>query len=170
MMEQNLEHTISLLTRTPAALDALLRDLPETWTFRNEGEKSWSAFDVVGHLIHGERTDWRPRARGAHTLECCSALATALLNELSRCAESRQHLPILLSQPLLQLNPLICLLIAIFHDHGGVERQAPLCCMAFLQSARTRNHNCILRDLERLVGRGAIHLTANDVIQRRRAR
>src|SRR5213082_3415043 len=63
MMEHNLEHTISLLTRTPAALDALLRDLPETWTFRNEGEKSWSAFDVVGHLIHGERTDWMPRAR-----------------------------------------------------------------------------------------------------------
>src|SRR5438105_12725560 len=66
-------------------------------------------------------------------------------------AELRQHLPILLSQPLLQFNSLICLLIAIFHDHGGVERQAPLCCMAFLQSARTRNHNCILRDLERLV-------------------
>src|SRR5216117_3771499 len=193
MMEHNLEHTISLLTRTPAALDALLRDLPETWTFRNEGEKSWSAFDVVGHLIHGERTDWMPRARmvlqsgetqtfesfdrwghvresqgkslgqlldefarlraenlgelralnlrpedlerrgrhpalgavtlsellatwaahdlthlhqisrvmptntgrpwvrGAHTLGCCNVLATALLNELSRCAELRQH-------------------------------------------------------------------------------
>src|SRR5207248_11010787 len=63
MMEHNLEHTISLLTRTPAALDALLRDLPETWTFRNEGEKTWSAFDVVGHLIHGELSDWMPRAR-----------------------------------------------------------------------------------------------------------
>src|SRR5438034_8581501 len=63
MMEHNLEHTISLLTRTPAALDALLSDLPETSTLRNEGEKSWSAFDVVGHLIHGERTDWMPRAR-----------------------------------------------------------------------------------------------------------
>src|SRR5437667_327465 len=62
MMEHNLEHTISLLTRTPAALDALLRDLPETWTLRNEGEKTWSAFDVIGHLIHGERTDWIPRA------------------------------------------------------------------------------------------------------------
>ncbi len=37
-MEHNLEHTISLLTRTPAALNALLRDLPEAWTFRNEGE------------------------------------------------------------------------------------------------------------------------------------
>ncbi len=62
-MEHNLQHTISLLTRTPVALNALLRDLPETWTFRNEGECSWSAFDVVGHLIHGERTDWMPRAK-----------------------------------------------------------------------------------------------------------
>jgi DinB superfamily len=63
MMEHNLQHTISLLTRTPAALSALLRDLPETWTSRNEGENTWSAFDVIGHLIHGERTDWMPRAR-----------------------------------------------------------------------------------------------------------
>jgi uncharacterized damage-inducible protein DinB len=60
-MEHNLEHTVALLARTPAALNALLRDLPEQWTLRNEGEKSWSAFDVVGHLIHGERTDWMPR-------------------------------------------------------------------------------------------------------------
>src|SRR5258708_38704910 len=63
MMEQNLPHTLSLLTRTPAALNALLRDLPETWTLRNEGENTWSAFDIIGHLIHGERTDWMPRAR-----------------------------------------------------------------------------------------------------------
>ncbi len=62
-MEQNLQHTIALLTRTPAALNVLLRDLPEEWTLRNEGEKTWSAFDVLGHLIHGERTDWMPRAR-----------------------------------------------------------------------------------------------------------
>jgi DinB superfamily len=62
-MEHNLQHTMSLLARTPAALDALLRDLPETWTFRNEGENTWSAFDIIGHLIHGERTDWMPRAR-----------------------------------------------------------------------------------------------------------
>jgi hypothetical protein len=62
-MEQNLEHTISLLARTPTTLNALLRDLPEAWTRCNEGENSWSAFDVVGHLIHGERTDWMPRAK-----------------------------------------------------------------------------------------------------------
>lgn len=62
-MPHNLENTISLLSRTPAALDALLRDLPETWTLRNEGEKTWTAVDVVAHLIHAERTDWIPRAK-----------------------------------------------------------------------------------------------------------
>ncbi len=62
-MEHNLQHTISLLTRTPAALNALLRDLPETWTLRNEGENTWSAFDIVGHLIHAERADWIPRVK-----------------------------------------------------------------------------------------------------------
>lgn len=63
MSEHNLHHTIALLTRTPAALNALLRDLPETWTLQNEGENTWSAFDVVAHLIYGERTDWIPRAK-----------------------------------------------------------------------------------------------------------
>jgi hypothetical protein len=62
-MPHHLPHTISLLTRTPAALNALLRDLPEAWTLRNEGVNTWSAFDVIGHLIHGERTDWMPRTR-----------------------------------------------------------------------------------------------------------
>jgi DinB superfamily len=63
MMQHSLHNTISLLTRTPAALNALLRDLPEIWTLRSEGEKSWNAFDVVGHLIHADRTDWMPRAK-----------------------------------------------------------------------------------------------------------
>jgi hypothetical protein len=58
-MEHDLQDTLSLLTRTPAALNALLRELPEMWTARNEGENTWSAFDVVGHLIH----DWMPRVR-----------------------------------------------------------------------------------------------------------
>lgn len=62
-MQHNLQDTISLLSRTPAALDALLRGLPEAWTLRNEGQQTWSAFDIVGHLIHGERTDWIPRAK-----------------------------------------------------------------------------------------------------------
>jgi hypothetical protein len=63
MMEQNLQDTMALLARTPAALDALLRDLPDAWTLRNEGAGTWSVFDVVGHLNHGERTNWLPRAK-----------------------------------------------------------------------------------------------------------
>jgi uncharacterized damage-inducible protein DinB len=62
-MEHHLQDTIALLTRTPAALNALLRDLPEEWTHRNEGENTWSVYDTVGHLIHCERDDWMPRAK-----------------------------------------------------------------------------------------------------------
>lgn len=63
MSEFNLQDSIALLSRTPALLDVLLRGLPETWTRRSEGENTWTAFEVVGHLIHGERTDWMPRVR-----------------------------------------------------------------------------------------------------------
>jgi DinB superfamily len=62
MMEQ-LAQTVALLERTPASLDALLRDLPDAWTSRNEGEGTWSVFEVVGHLIYGEVTDWIPRTK-----------------------------------------------------------------------------------------------------------
>lgn len=62
-MEQNLQLTMSLLARTPSALNALLRDLPDEWIFLNEGGTTFNVFDVVGHLIHGERTDWMPRAK-----------------------------------------------------------------------------------------------------------
>lgn len=62
-MTHDLQDTIALLSRTPAALNALLRDLPDIWTLRNEGENTWSVYDVVGHLNHGERTDWLPRVK-----------------------------------------------------------------------------------------------------------
>jgi hypothetical protein len=62
-MEFDLQQTVALLSRTPSAINALLRDLPQTWTLGNEGGETWSPFDIVGHLIHGERTDWMPRAR-----------------------------------------------------------------------------------------------------------
>jgi hypothetical protein len=62
-MTHKLDDTIALLARTPVTLNALLRDLPDIWTQRNEGATTWSAFDVVGHLIHGERADWVPRAK-----------------------------------------------------------------------------------------------------------
>ena len=54
---------MTILARTPAALDATLRGLPEDWILAHEGGETWSPFDVIGHLIHGERTDWLPRVR-----------------------------------------------------------------------------------------------------------
>jgi hypothetical protein len=62
-MPSDLQGSVALLTRTPAVLDTLLRDLPDTWTRRNEGDGTWNAFDIVGHLNHAERTDWMPRVR-----------------------------------------------------------------------------------------------------------
>lgn len=62
-MEFSIDQSVALLARTPATLDALLRDLPREWTHANEGPSTWSAFDVLGHLIHGEQTDWLVRAR-----------------------------------------------------------------------------------------------------------
>ena len=59
----HLPDAIAVLKRTPAVFNALLRGLPDAWTERNEGGDTWTAFDVIGHLIHGERTDWMPRAR-----------------------------------------------------------------------------------------------------------
>ncbi len=54
---------INVLERTPATLRALLDGLPDEWTMTNEGPDTFSPYDNVGHLIHGERTDWIPRAR-----------------------------------------------------------------------------------------------------------
>lgn len=54
---------LAVLERTPSVLDAQLRDLPDPWLRCREGEGTWNAFDVVGHLIHGEKTDWIPRLR-----------------------------------------------------------------------------------------------------------
>src|SRR5688572_23720559 len=62
-MQFQLSHAIELLDRTPATFRALLGGLPEAWTAPDEGPDTFSAFDNVGHLIHGERTDWIPRAR-----------------------------------------------------------------------------------------------------------
>jgi hypothetical protein len=62
-MEFDLDKTVAVLERTPRVLNSLLRDLAPDWTQTNEGEGTWSAYDVVGHLIHGEKTDWMVRLR-----------------------------------------------------------------------------------------------------------
>lgn len=62
-MDFDLAHALQVLERTPAAFRALLDGLPEAWTAAGEGPETFSAFDNLGHLVHGERTDWIPRAR-----------------------------------------------------------------------------------------------------------
>jgi hypothetical protein len=60
-MNFDLNKSISVLENTPMVLKSLLSGLSEEWTHNNEGPETWSPFDVVGHLVHGERTDWIPR-------------------------------------------------------------------------------------------------------------
>jgi len=59
----SLPEAIAILARTPAILNAQLRGLPDAWVHSNEGKETWSAFDIVGHLIFCERTDWMTRTR-----------------------------------------------------------------------------------------------------------
>jgi hypothetical protein len=71
MTSFHLADGIAILERTPRVLHALLDELPPVWTQATEGPDTWSPFDIVGHLVHGERTDWIPRAeiilaQGAH--------------------------------------------------------------------------------------------------------
>ena len=60
-MEYRFDEAVPILRRTPAVVRAVLHDLPPSWTSATEGAGTWSPYDVVGHLIHGERTDWVPR-------------------------------------------------------------------------------------------------------------
>lgn len=62
-MKYNLHSACSILERTPAVLHALLSGLEEKWTHQNEGPDTFSPYDVIGHLVHGEKTDWMPRTR-----------------------------------------------------------------------------------------------------------
>jgi len=57
----HLDTALPILRRTPGVVRTLLADLPSEWIDQTEGPGTWSPFDVVGHLIHGERTDWMPR-------------------------------------------------------------------------------------------------------------
>lgn len=61
-MNFTLEKSIEILERTPGVLTALLQNISAEWTSRNEGGQTWSVYDIIGHLIHGEKTDWIPRA------------------------------------------------------------------------------------------------------------
>jgi hypothetical protein len=60
-MKFDLNKSFEILERTPAVLETMLSGLSEEWSHTNEGGETWSPFDVVGHLIHGENTDWIQR-------------------------------------------------------------------------------------------------------------
>ena len=60
-MTFEIDTSIEILERTPAVLHAMLHGIDEAWTSINEGGETWSVYDVVGHLIHGDKTDWLPR-------------------------------------------------------------------------------------------------------------
>ena len=80
--EFNVDEAVAVLERTPASLAALLEGLPGAWISATEGVDTWSPYDVIGHLIHGERTDWIPRAR--HIL----AGETRAFDKFDRTAQS----------------------------------------------------------------------------------
>jgi DinB superfamily len=61
MIPYQLTESIGILSRTPLVLESLLQDMPIVWAFNNEGKDTFSPYDVVGHLIHGEKTDWMTR-------------------------------------------------------------------------------------------------------------
>lgn len=62
-MKYSLERSYEILDRTPAVLQSLLSGLPDDWVMANEGPETYSSYDVVGHLIHGEKADWTARMK-----------------------------------------------------------------------------------------------------------
>jgi hypothetical protein len=89
--EINLAEATAVLARTPATLNALLRGLPNLWVRGNEGNTTWNAFDIVGHLIVGERTDWMPRVR--IILESGEARPFDPFDRFAQLKESREQPP-----------------------------------------------------------------------------
>ncbi|MBI1938659.1 MAG: DinB family protein [Ignavibacteriales bacterium] len=60
-MSFTIEKTLEILERTPDVLNTMLKNISADWTSNNEGGETWSVYDIIGHLIHGEKTDWIPR-------------------------------------------------------------------------------------------------------------
>ena len=87
---------IAFLARTPAAFEALLKGLPDGWVGANEGGGTWSPVDVIGHLIHGERTDWLPRVR--IILESGEARPFDKFDRFAQLASKARSLPDLLDE------------------------------------------------------------------------
>jgi len=60
-MKFNISQSLQILERTPAVVETMLSGLDDEWIMNNEGPGTWSCYDIVGHYIHGEKTDWMPR-------------------------------------------------------------------------------------------------------------
>jgi DinB superfamily len=86
-MEFEFADALPVLRRTPAVLRALLQDLPDAWIRATEGPDTWSPFDVVGHLIHGERTDWIVRAE--HMLQHGDTIALPVFDREAMFSASK---------------------------------------------------------------------------------
>ena len=86
-MELRLDDALPVLRRTPGVLRDLLLGLPDPWIEATEGAGTWSPFDVVGHLIHGERTDWVPRVE--HMLRHGDSVAFPPFDREAMLAASR---------------------------------------------------------------------------------
>ncbi len=63
MINFTLEKSLEILERTPNVLNTMLQNISPDWTSNNEGGQTWSVYDIIGHLIHGEKTDWIPRIK-----------------------------------------------------------------------------------------------------------
>ena len=62
-MRYSIERSIEILERTPAVLDSMLAGIGDDWVMNNEGPETFSPYDVIGHLVHGEKTDWTARTK-----------------------------------------------------------------------------------------------------------
>ncbi len=118
----SLAESIALLTRTPATLNALLRGLSDMWTHSNEGKDTWSAFDIVGHLIVADRTDWMPRVR--RILEHGEAQPFDPFDRFAQMKESKgKSLEQLLDDFALVRNESLAALKALNLQSGDLERR-----------------------------------------------
>ncbi|MBI1225481.1 MAG: DUF664 domain-containing protein [Bacteroidetes bacterium] len=96
-MKFSLEKSLEILERTPAVLQVLLSGLSDDWVMQNEGADTWSPFDVLGHLIHGEKTDWIPRMKHIVELGCSEPFVP--FDRFAQFEESKgKTLPMLLAE------------------------------------------------------------------------
>jgi hypothetical protein len=89
LKEFKLVEAVAVLTRTPATLNALLRGLPSIWVRSTEGKDTWSAFDIMGHLVFAERNDWMPQVR--IVLENDEARLFVLFDRFAQLKESHNR-------------------------------------------------------------------------------